>query len=89
MTTIDNIKTLLKTKKAVIGTERTMRLLKTGKLKKIYLTSNCPEEVKGDIDHFAKLGKVDIEQLTIPNDELGVICKRPFVISVLAELHER
>ena len=86
MATIDNIKTLLKGKKAVIGTEKTIKLLRAGKLKKIYLTANCPDEVKGDISHLAKLGKTDIEQLSIPNDELGVICKKPFAISVLAEL---
>jgi large subunit ribosomal protein L30e len=82
---IAEIKKALKTKgKAVIGTARTIKKLKLGKVEKVYLTSNCPDEVKEDIKYYAKLSGAKVVQLKQPNDELGIVCKKPFAISVLS-----
>lgn len=83
MTAIDDIKKGLKEGKAVIGTKRVIKSLKLGKLAEVYLTSNCPLDVKEDIRYYSKLAKVKVIQLKQANDELGVICKKPFAISVL------
>ncbi len=69
--------------KVVVGTQRVIKLLKQGKLKKIYLSSNCPAEVVADLEHYSKLAKTEIVRLKQPNDELGIFCKKPFSISVL------
>ena len=78
-----DIKKLMKTDKAVIGTKRTLKLLKTGQIKKVYVTSNCAEDVKSDLDYYNKLAKFEVINLKYPNDELGTICKKPFSISIL------
>lgn len=83
---IDDIKVGLKEKKAVIGTERVIKGLKTGKIAKVFITSNCPEEVKKDIEYYSGLCGAAVVQLAQPNDELGIICKKPFSISVLGIL---
>jgi len=80
---LDEIKKLLKTKKLIIGTERTIKGLKLGNMTKIFLSSNCPETVEEDISHYAKIAGAAIVKLNIPNDELGVLCKKQFSISVL------
>ncbi len=80
---INEIKKGIKENRAVIGTELTLKSLKLGKLKKVYMTSNCPAKVKGDIEHYSRLAKTETESLDIPNDELGVICKKQFSISVM------
>ena len=81
---ISEIKKALKEEKAIIGTERTLKNLKLGKVSKVFLTSNCPASVKEDIKYYSKLAKVEVVQLKQPNDELGALCKKPFSISVLS-----
>ena len=80
------IRALLTDKKLVIGTERTMKLLKLGKLKMVYLSANCADGTKEDILHFGNLTKTEIKELAYPGDDLGVVCKKPFSISVLGVL---
>ena len=82
------IKKILKTGNIVIGTERTIKNLKLGKAQKILLSSNCPADVEKDINYYAGLSSAEIHKLDYPNDELGVICKKPFSISVLALLKD-
>ncbi|MFH1850279.1 MAG: ribosomal L7Ae/L30e/S12e/Gadd45 family protein [archaeon] len=77
------IREALKQKKAVIGAKSTLKKLKLGKLSTVYLSSNCPEDMIKDIGHYGKLAKTSIKQLTHNNEELGVICKKEFLISVL------
>ena len=82
------IKKLMETDRLVKGTKLTLKNLKIGKLEKIFVTSNCPAEVKEDIKHFSELAKVKVVQLDITNEELGIVCKRPHLISVLGVLKE-
>lgn len=81
---IDEIRKLLKQKKVIIGTERTLNSLKLGKIKTVYLSSNCPENISDAVKHYSKLSKAAIIKLKYPNDELGILCKKPFSISVLS-----
>ncbi|MBI2575017.1 ribosomal L7Ae/L30e/S12e/Gadd45 family protein [Candidatus Woesearchaeota archaeon] len=80
---ISEIKKGIKEKKAVMGTAQAVKQLKLGRLQKVFLTSNCPQSVKKDIAHYSKLSGCKTEILSIPNDELGVVCKKQFSISVL------
>ena len=80
---IDEIKKLLKTDKLVIGTERTIKQLKLGKLAKVYLAANCAAALEEDVNHYSKIAGVPVVKLTMPNDELGVICKKQYLISVI------
>ncbi|MFC1800967.1 ribosomal L7Ae/L30e/S12e/Gadd45 family protein [Nanoarchaeota archaeon] len=77
------LKEAVKEKKLVIGTEQVMKLLKKGKLKKVYLSSNCPEEVVSEVEHYSKLTGVTVVRLERPNKDLGTFCKKPFSVSVL------
>jgi len=86
MAEIDEIKKLLKSKSLVIGTERTVKYLKTGKLSRVYCSSNCPQEVKDDLKYYGQLSNTPIINLEQANDEVGVVCKKPFLISVLSVL---
>lgn len=74
----------LKTKKPILGSEKTLKELKTGNLTKIYLSSNCKEETKKDILHYAKLSDIKVIELEETNEDLGIICKKPFNISVIS-----
>ncbi|MFH1642309.1 MAG: ribosomal L7Ae/L30e/S12e/Gadd45 family protein [Nanoarchaeota archaeon] len=80
---LTELKKLLKSKEIIIGTERTLKSVKLAKLSHIFLSANCPEDVIEDITHYAKLTSVKVIKLNVPNDELGVVCKKPYSISVL------
>ena len=82
------LRDLLDTNKVVIGTERVMKQLKLGKISKVFLTVNCPDYVSSEIEKHAKISKADVVKLSIPNEELGVICKKPFSISIAGILKE-
>ena len=78
------IKKMLKSGNAMVGTEKTMKNLKLGRIEKVLVSSNCPDRIEKDISYYAGLTGTEIHKLEYPNDELGVICKKPFSISVLA-----
>ena len=79
----EELKDAIQDKNLIIGTGRIIKSLRAGKLKKVFLSKNCPLGIKNDIRHYAKLGKIDIFELSISNEEIGVMCKKPFSISVL------
>ena len=80
------IKKMLKAGNVIIGTERTMKNLKLGRVQKVLVSSNCPARVESSINYYAGLSGAELHKLDYPNDELSVICKKPFAISVLALL---
>jgi ribosomal protein L30E len=80
---LDDIRKLQKSGKLVIGKNRVLRGLKAGSIKQVYMTSNIDGTTKRAIETYASMGAVDLKQLNIPNDELGVVCKKPFPIMVL------
>jgi len=79
---IAEIKKHISDKKLVIGTKSIIKNLKLGKLEKVFITSNCAENVKNDISYYGSMSGCKLEQLKIPNEELGAICKKQFSISV-------
>jgi len=80
---MEELKKFLKENKVIIGTNQVMKNLKLGKLKQVYLASNCPGNTKEDIKHYAKLNNVKVNELKENNEQLGVVCRKPFSISVL------
>jgi len=80
------IKKMLKSGSMVVGTERAVKSLKSGRVQKVLVSANCPASVEKDINYYAALSGAEVHKLKYPNDELSVICKKPFSISVLALL---
>ena len=80
------IKKMLKSGNVVIGTEKTIKNLKLGRVQKVLMSSNCPAKVEKDISYYSGLSGAEFHKLEYPNDELSIICKKPFSISVLAFL---
>jgi ribosomal protein L30E len=80
---IAEIKKGMKGKKLVIGVNRTIKNLKLGKLEKVLISSNCPAQIKLDVKTYGKLADCSVQELSISNEELGIICKKQFSVSVL------
>lgn len=66
-----------------IGTSKTVKMLKQAKIKKVFLSSNCPEAVSSEIRHYAKMADIPVVRSTRTNEDLGTFCKKPYSISVL------
>lgn len=81
---MEDIKKLVKEKKVFIGTDQTLKNLKLGKVSKVLLASNCPQDVVESVERYAKMSGAAVERLSIPNDELGIICRKHFFISVMS-----
>lgn len=78
------IRKILGTDKLIIGTDRTIKALRDSRVKKVVISSNCSAEDVEEINSLATLNKVEVINIPETNEELGIICKKPFRVSVLA-----
>ena len=81
---LDEIKKLVKDKRLIVGTKNTVKKLKENKLDKIWLSSNVPAELKEEIAKYAQMNTVTLAVLSISNDDLGVLCKKQFPVSIVS-----
>ncbi len=65
---IEEIRKLLKTKKLIIGTEKTLKNIRNGKVATVFLSSNCPSAILEDVEHYKKLGGFKVVKLKYQND---------------------
>ncbi len=78
------IRKLLGTEKLIIGTDRVLKALHCGRVAKVIVASNAPEELRVRLDRYRSLASFELAEAGVTNDELGVLCKKPFSIAVLA-----
>lgn len=83
---MDEIKKLLNSDKLIIGADETMKALKKNKLKKIMIASNANPKFVSDVEYYKNMSDVEVEMLNLTNEEIGAICRKPFLISVLGVL---
>ena len=86
MADLDDLKKALGTEKLVVGTKESITNLKRGLVAEVFLTANCPDYVKEDIKRYAAEAQIPVLDLAISNEELGVVCRKPFKISVASLL---
>ncbi len=77
------IRKLLGSDKLIIGSDRVLKMLRNNELKQVILASNVKREMHDDIVTYSKQNNIEVVQLDVPNEELGIYCKKPFHISVL------
>lgn len=80
----EDLRSAIKEKKVILGSNRTIKYLKLGKVKMIVIANNCPEIVKKDLEHYTKLTGVKLENFDGTAKQLGIFCGKPFSIASLA-----
>lgn len=80
--TLKELKKALEENKLVIGSERTLKEMRRSKAKEVFMAKNCPEDIKKQVGHYAKIAKIELTELDKTNEELGVLCKKPFSINL-------
>lgn len=67
--------------KLIYGSDRNVKLLMNERLERVYLAANCRNDIRERIKINSK--KTEVIELDENSDEIGVICKKPFSISVI------
>ncbi len=80
---VAELQKLMEEKKVALGTDRTQKLLQQGKLAKVMVTRNCPQQLRDLIAHTCAVSNVEFVELQQSNEELGILCRKPFAISML------
>ena len=77
---------LLVDKKLVIGRDLTIKRLREKKLARIMIAVNAAEATRESLHRFCKLGNIECVDTKYLANEIGVMCKKPFSISVIGVL---
>ena len=64
---------VMKSGKAVLGYKSTLKSIRNGKAKLVFISSNCPTIRKSQIEYYAMLGHVKIYLYSGNNTGLGII----------------
>ncbi len=81
---LEILKAELKKKKPIIGANSALKLVKNSRAKQIYVSKNCPTNLKEDLKRYSEIFKAEYHELDINSEELGVLCKKTFPIAVLS-----
>ena len=77
------ITTAVKTGKVSFGANTAIQAAKNGKAKIIVLASNCPKQIKEQIEYFGEISKIPIIAYNGDAMDMAAICTRLFIISAL------
>ncbi|MEM0174307.1 MAG: 50S ribosomal protein L30e [Sulfolobaceae archaeon] len=77
------LKLLLKTGKVIIGSKKTLKSLKLGKVKLVIIASTLRSDLKEDLKYYAKIGNIPVYEYPGSGWDLGKLCGKPFMISTI------
>lgn len=80
------IRQAVDTGKVILGSDKSVKSVKLGQAKLVILASNCPDAVRSDVEHYAKLANIPIHVYEGDSSALGLACGKPFLVSVVAVL---
>jgi large subunit ribosomal protein L30e len=75
---------VVKTGKVSFGTNSALQSAKTGKAKMIVLASNCPKDIKEQIEYYGRISKVPVMTYKGTSIDLATVCNKLFIISALS-----
>jgi large subunit ribosomal protein L30e len=78
------IATAVKTGKVSFGTKVALQCAKTAKAKMILLASNCPKNIRENIEYYGKVSRVPTMMYKGTSLDLANVCNKLFVISALS-----
>jgi large subunit ribosomal protein L30e len=78
------IATVVKTGKVSFGSNTALQNAKTGKAKMIVLATNCPKDIKEQVEYYGKISKVPTMTYKGTSMDLAAVCNKLFIISALS-----
>ena len=80
------IKIAVKTGKFQIGPKKALNNVKRGIGKLVVVSNNCPKKTLDDLETYCKFSNIHIHQFKGSNYDLGFLCGKTYMISVLTIL---
>jgi len=74
----------VKTGKVSFGANTALQNAKTGKAKMIVLASNCPQDIKEQIEYYGEISKVPVITYKGTSMDLAEVCSKLFIISTMS-----
>lgn len=75
---------VMKSGKAILGYKSTLKALKKGEVKAIFISSNSPSVVKAEINYYAHIAGVNVHPYNGSNIDLGAACGKYYRVSLLS-----
>ncbi len=79
-----DIKKLFEAGKLVLGEERTIKNVKAGRARKVFISKNCKADVFADVKRYAEVAGVIVVEIPLTADEVGALCRKQFGVSILS-----
>ena len=83
---IQEIKTAIENKKNIFGVKETIKSLSKSDILKVFVAKNVPQDIRDDLEHYCKVAKIDLVVLEQDNEEVGILVKKNFFVSVIGIL---
>jgi ribosomal protein L30E len=80
---VQEVKAATDSGRALFGVKETLKSLNKGKIEKVFLAKNTPQDIKEDLEHYCKVAGVEVVVLEQDNEEIGVLVKKNFFVSVI------
>ena len=77
------IRMAVDTGKVEFGAKGALRLARSGEVRLIVVSKNCPKKFKQDIAYYSNLSKTIVYEFDGTSMELGSLCGKPFPVSAL------
>ncbi len=78
-----SIRAAVDTGKVILGERETIRAVRNGDVRLAIIASNCPPALKEELMFCAKISGVHVYEYPGSSLELGSVCGKPFVVSML------
>ncbi len=78
----------IKSESVVFGKNNVLKAIKLGKVKSVIFSVDAPKSLKDEIEKYSEISEIKIEEFEGNNKELGIFCKRPHGILVIALLNK-
>ncbi|BDH78996.1 MAG TPA: 50S ribosomal protein L30e [Methanothermobacter sp.] len=77
------IRVAVDTGNVILGSKKSIQNLKLGKGKLVIIAENAPEDIKDDVEYYAKLSNIPVYVYNGSSVELGSVCGKPFTVTTL------
>ncbi len=78
------ISTAVKTGKVSFGSNSALQNAQTGRARMIIMASNCPQDLRQDVEYYCQLSEVPVVDYKGSSLDLAAVCGKPFTISALS-----
>lgn len=89
--TIEELQKYVKDKPKILiyGARQNFKGIKLAKLKEVFLASDCSKEIKEKIAEYSKFSDLKVDILPQGKEELALICKKNFPVSIVGVLSSK